>query len=218
VSASWTGKGRFNFDIVSFGLAQAGTSLTLDILILTFPLPMIWNLHLQRRRKVAVGMIFWLGGFCCVAAIVRLVLLHNVLSTTVSTAAEGYNLLCKSEKVSGYLRPADLALDIQSKPYIFTIVEPNCSIIAACLPCYGTLARSWGGRAPESLVRSVRSVLSLASRQGSNNSGATRSPENQSDATKLQNNSYIELTEVERSNGSQQEDRPWENERIQGHS
>lgn len=41
------------------------------------------------------------------------------------------------------------------------IVEPNCSIIAACLPCYGPLFR--GGRKPESLVRSIRSLLSLRS-------------------------------------------------------
>lgn len=44
------------------------------------------------------------------------------------------------------------------------ILEPNCSIIAACLPCYGPLFV--GGRAPESLIRSVRSVFSLRS-QGS---------------------------------------------------
>lgn len=41
------------------------------------------------------------------------------------------------------------------------IVEPNCSIIAACLPCYGPLFR--GGRIPGSLVRSVRSLFSLRS-------------------------------------------------------
>ncbi|PVI03883.1 hypothetical protein DM02DRAFT_694976 [Periconia macrospinosa] len=202
VSASWTGKGTFNFDVVSFGLAQGGTSLALDVLILTFPLPMIWNLHLQRRCKIAVGIIFWLGGFCCVAAIVRLVLLIQVLHTTVSSAQEGYNLLY-----------------IQSKAYIFTIVEPNCSIIAACLPCYGPLARPWGGRAPESLVQSVRSVLSLGSRQNSNNSGASRSQTGagRSIAAKPRSESYIELTEREGSNRDGEADHSWEPHEGQGY-
>lgn len=45
------------------------------------------------------------------------------------------------------------------------ILELNCSIIAACLPCYGPLFK--GGRKPESLIRSVRSVFSLRSRNSS---------------------------------------------------
>ena len=47
------------------------------------------------------------------------------------------------------------------------IIEPNASIIAGCLPCYGPLFT--GGRAPESVVRSARSVLSLRSIHSSAN-------------------------------------------------
>ena len=47
------------------------------------------------------------------------------------------------------------------------IIEPNCSIIAACLPCYGPLLPR--GRSPGSLVRSVISVFSLHSRNSSGN-------------------------------------------------
>lgn len=42
------------------------------------------------------------------------------------------------------------------------ILEPHCSIIAACLPCFGPLMR--GGVAPEWMIRSARSFMSLASR------------------------------------------------------
>ena len=49
------------------------------------------------------------------------------------------------------------------------IIEPNTSIIAACLPCYGPLFAN--GRSPQSLVRSVRSIFSLRS----NNSSSDRS-------------------------------------------
>jgi hypothetical protein len=51
------------------------------------------------------------------------------------------------------------------------IIEPNCSIIAACLPTYGPLFR--GGRTAESMIRSVRSVLSLRSRGGSSKGNST---------------------------------------------
>jgi hypothetical protein len=45
--------------------------------------------------------------------------------------------------------------------FIFMMIEPNCSIIAACLPCFGHLFA--GMRTPESIVRSVRSVRSILS-------------------------------------------------------
>ena len=63
-------------------------------------------------------------------------------------------------------------LDVQSKQFIFMIIEPNCSIIAACLPCYGPLFAK--GRSPVSLVRSVRSVFSLRSRTSSVNRSQSR--------------------------------------------
>jgi hypothetical protein len=50
----------------------------------------------------------------------------------------------------------------ESKSTIFLMLEPNCSIIAACLPCYGPLLEH--GRTLDSIVGSVRSVLSLRSR------------------------------------------------------
>ena len=55
--------------------------------------------------------------------------------------------------------------DVQTEQFIFMLIEANCSIIAACLPCYGPLVAK--GKSPESLVRSVRSVFSLRSRTSS---------------------------------------------------
>ena len=167
--------------MVAFGLAQAGTSLALDICILLLPIPFIRNLHLQRRRKVAVAVIFWLGGFCCIAAIVRLALLREVLSTTVTSAEDGYNLLCESGypsfNVVYIISESDVVVRpvIQSKAYIFTVIEPNFSIIAACLPCYGNLVQRLGGRTLESVVRSVRSEVSLRSRVSFDRSSDSRS-------------------------------------------
>lgn len=69
--------------------------------------------------------------------------------------------------------------DLQSLQFVFLLLEPHLSMVAACLPYYGPLLD--GGRAPESIVRSVRSILSLASRSSSNNSKsrpAVRLPSN----------------------------------------
>ena len=62
---------------------------------------------------------------------------------------------------------ADKTAALQALQFIFLIIEPHASIIAACLPCYGPFLH---GRAPESLVRSVRSLISIASRGSTNNS------------------------------------------------
>ncbi|KAF2184215.1 hypothetical protein K469DRAFT_784104 [Zopfia rhizophila CBS 207.26] len=46
--------------------------------------------------------------------------------------------------------------------FTFIILEPNCSMVAACLPCYRPLFR--GDRIPDSIVRSARWIFSPRSR------------------------------------------------------
>ncbi|KAI0883800.1 uncharacterized protein GGS22DRAFT_166123 [Annulohypoxylon maeteangense] len=138
---------RFRFDSTALGLGQVASSFTLDLIVLCLPLPVISRLNMKSERKIALILIFWLGAFCVVAAIVRTVLLDQSIRSVVSSR----------DQVAS-----------QSKQYIFMVLEPNCSILASCLPTYGPLVA--GGRAPESIVRSVRSILSLAS----NNSNHTR--------------------------------------------
>ncbi|OTB02474.1 hypothetical protein M426DRAFT_322575 [Hypoxylon sp. CI-4A] len=134
--------GGFRYDIAAVGYAQVGSNIALDFLILCFPLPAILKLRMPFSRKIAVVLIFWLGIFCCVTSIVRLALLVKLLSTVVA---------------------AKDSIAIQSKQFIFLVLEPHCSIIAGCLPCYGPLLAKLGGRAPESIIRSVRSIISLPS-------------------------------------------------------
>ncbi|KAF1940881.1 hypothetical protein EJ02DRAFT_405740 [Clathrospora elynae] len=154
ISASWgVPGGRLRFDAAKLGLAQVGTSIALDMVVLCFPLPVISRLHLQNKRKVLVGCIFWLGSFCCIAAIVRLILLHQAIEKVLHS--QGYGQVY-----------------IQSRNCVFMILEANCSIIAACLPCYGPLFR--GGRSQGSLVASVRSMFSLRSRRSDGSLRSTR--------------------------------------------
>lgn len=172
ISASFTlGESRLRYNSTALGLAQVATSIALDLLVLCFPLPVISRLNMNRARKVAVSLIFWLGGFCCVAAIVRLVLLNRAIRDIVHTRNHIY---------------------LQDQIYIFKIIEPNLSIIAACLPCYGPLFK--GGRAAESLIRSVRSIVSLASGGSNNTSPAFPLPKREAERTA--NESEIELRDL----------------------
>ncbi|KAI2784130.1 hypothetical protein F4815DRAFT_456939 [Daldinia loculata] len=148
--------GKFRYNITAVGYAQVGSSIALDFLVLLFPLPVISRLHMAFTRKISIMLIFWLGIFCCVASIVRVVFLAELLSAVVE---------------------AKESIAIQSKQFVFLVLEPHCSIIAGCLPCYGSLLARFGGRAPESLVRSVRSIISLGSwgsRRGSQGSGGSK--------------------------------------------
>lgn len=156
ISATWTGRGRLRFNSTALGLAQVGSSIVLDVIVLCFPLPVISGLHLRTRRKVAIAMIFWLGAFCCVAAIVRLILINQSVRAVINSQSSGFS-----------------AIYLQSTQFIFVILEPNCSVIAACLPCYGPFLAK--GRSPESLVRSMKSVFSLRSRDSYTNSSQSKS-------------------------------------------
>ncbi|RYC62858.1 hypothetical protein CHU98_g3351 [Xylaria longipes] len=146
ISESWKG-GRLRYDSSALGLAQIGTSIALDLIVLTFPLPMIYRLQMAPWRKVSISLILWLGAFCVIAAIIRLVFLDQSIQAVIKSQSNVF---------------------VQSKQFIFLILEPNCSIIAACLPCYGPLFNT--GRGPESLLRSVRSMFSLRSNDTSKNS------------------------------------------------
>ncbi|KAK3942830.1 hypothetical protein QBC46DRAFT_308347 [Diplogelasinospora grovesii] len=129
-------------DSTAIGLAQVASSFTLDIIVLCLPLPVISRLNMKSKRKFAVAMIFWLGAFCVVTAIVRTVLLDQSIREVVGSTSYDH-------------------VASQSKQYIFMVLEPNCSILAACMPTYGPLMA--GGRGPESIIRSVRSIFSLRS-------------------------------------------------------
>ncbi|KAJ5727072.1 hypothetical protein N7493_004892 [Penicillium malachiteum] len=84
------------------------------------------------QQKWGVAVIFWLGIFCCIAAIVRLILLHAALSAVVNNP---------------------------------DLIQPNCSIIAACLPTYGTLFTNH--RSLNSILASWRSAFSIRSKTSS---------------------------------------------------
>ncbi|KAF1924962.1 uncharacterized protein M421DRAFT_71288 [Didymella exigua CBS 183.55] len=59
-------------DIQAAAYANSASAIVQDIILLILPLVFIRNLQMKRRRKIAVGTMFIIGTFGCIAAIMRL--------------------------------------------------------------------------------------------------------------------------------------------------
>ncbi|KAJ4416328.1 hypothetical protein N0V85_002337 [Neurospora sp. IMI 360204] len=95
-------------DITVNWYANAGFSISTDILILALPMYPIFMSHLRKTQKVAVVLVFALGFFTTITSILRMQTL------TFST------------------KTPDTTYDLDSS--IWTIIEQNMAIICACLP------------------------------------------------------------------------------------
>lgn len=115
----------------------AFTNLVSDIVILTLPFFRMRNVQIPMHTKIAVLCIFMTGAVVVVAGIGR----------TVS-----------------YFKLRDLAdYDFSFHYYwivLWTSIEPTLGVIGACLP---TLRPIFHGISPESVIRSIRSQISLHS-------------------------------------------------------
>ncbi|CAI6331426.1 unnamed protein product [Periconia digitata] len=166
ITTAWgksTGSPRY--DPAKFGYAQVGSSIALDVLVLCLPLPLVSRLHLEWKRKVAVALIFCLGFVCVIAATARFIVLHRSLHLVLESSGNS-------------------AVHLQSQNFILMIIEPNISVVAACLPCYGPLVK--GGRSQMSLINSVRSMFSLRSRQDYAQYGSGRSEGNSATESQIE--------------------------------
>lgn len=83
-------------------------NMVTDIAILLIPILPVWKLQMPKSHKVAVIGIFLLGGFVCIASIVRISFLAKVFTTD----------------------PTWTAVD----PGIWSTVEVCLGIVSACLP------------------------------------------------------------------------------------
>ncbi|KAE8379333.1 hypothetical protein BDV26DRAFT_169359 [Aspergillus bertholletiae] len=92
--------------------ALAGTSLGFDLVIIMLPLPVLWNLQLGRKQKVALCCVFALGFFVTIIQIIRVFTIYRLKTYT------------------------------DSKPVIlWSIVEISLAVIIACVPTYGPYFR-----------------------------------------------------------------------------
>ncbi|KAF3395516.1 hypothetical protein DPV78_008733 [Talaromyces pinophilus] len=63
------------------GSVNGALSLLGDIFILVLPVPMMWHLKMNTRRKIGISGIFLLGCFTCIASTIRIVELTRFVPT-----------------------------------------------------------------------------------------------------------------------------------------
>ncbi|KAF1950073.1 hypothetical protein CC80DRAFT_248826 [Byssothecium circinans] len=159
----WTGPPTQLSRVINYGaflLSMNAIDLTLDIIVLLIPLPLIRSMTLSTRRKAQVIGVFALGAFCLVASAVRVYYAYQVTYIT---------------SLSPFARTRMSNLN-----HIWGHLEATFSIIAACLPTIVPVFTQL--RSAESLVSSLQrlylksiSALSLTRSGKKGNSDGSRS-------------------------------------------
>ncbi|OCL09075.1 hypothetical protein AOQ84DRAFT_376166 [Glonium stellatum] len=117
-----------------------------DSIIILLPLPMIWKLRLPTSRKVGVTAVFLLGIFAAAASLIRMI-------WVIWARHVGFNPLLDEDLLITTL-------------LFWCMVEVTLGLLAACLP---TLRGLFKPHSVDSVVRSVRSKISLRSANPSSN-------------------------------------------------
>ncbi|KAI9850382.1 MAG: hypothetical protein M1838_005772 [Thelocarpon superellum] len=98
-----------------FLMAESGITILTDVWLLVMPMPLVWKLQISRQQKLALSGVFLLGGFVCVASIVRMPTLYLMFTT--DTPWTAYS------------------------PEQWSVIEANVGILCACLPIMRPLVR-----------------------------------------------------------------------------
>lgn len=82
ISSSWdtTKPGH----CIDYGLATlifGILNIIIDIVMLAYPLPLVWRLNMTKRRKVYLSLAFISGGIACLVTVVRLPYVKNVVTS-----------------------------------------------------------------------------------------------------------------------------------------
>lgn len=110
------GGGHCRINLYLFYLWNGVANLFTDVIILCLPMPIVWSLQMPRGQKWAISGIFLLGGFVCVATIVRIWAITQMKDSVDITWVIGDAM-------------------------IWSNVEPCIGIVSACLPTLRPLLR-----------------------------------------------------------------------------
>ncbi|KAF4629023.1 hypothetical protein G7Y89_g9132 [Cudoniella acicularis] len=140
-AAGWTSRATilaYCTNLADLELAFAATDAITDLMVILTPIPMLWGLQMSIKRRLALMGIFLLGALSTASSILRMVfVVVDIYGTTL-----------------GYRDFLALVTNVE----IWSEVEVCIALIAACLP---TLRPLFSGNSPESIIGSIRSILSL---------------------------------------------------------
>ncbi|KAI9673328.1 MAG: hypothetical protein M1829_004094 [Trizodia sp. TS-e1964] len=109
IPSIYTQEDGYCLDRAKIFLPSAGIGIAIDFAILILPMPTVWKLEIPRREKFALMGIFLLGGFVCIASIVRVPFLADAV---------------------GSIDPTWNTLD----GTLWSVIEICIGIVCACLP------------------------------------------------------------------------------------
>ncbi|CAK7270764.1 hypothetical protein SEPCBS119000_004253 [Sporothrix epigloea] len=111
VVGAWTlmGNEARCYTFVDFLYASTAINVTTDLILCIAPIPLFWRLQLPQRQKIMISVLFFLGGFACIASIIRLAYLHLLHD------------------------PVDVTYDLVSS-VMWTIAECTIGIVCVSLP------------------------------------------------------------------------------------
>jgi hypothetical protein len=118
ISTIWT---RFEYEygpyciqVVPYYYTISVTDTLTDVIIMILPLPIIWNLHMPLKQRLAVAGMFLLGAIVIGASLARLIVFIQV----------GQELQTQFHNITYHTTPV----------FSWSIVEASLSVISACLP------------------------------------------------------------------------------------
>ncbi|CAI7630001.1 unnamed protein product [Penicillium glandicola] len=120
VSYYWTqftdaSGGKCRYSLYPLYLTLASVNMATDVLILAIPIPIVWKLQIRRPQKILLSGIFLVGGFVCIASLVRIYYIT-------------------------FLASHDYTWHV-GEVFIWSSIEPSIAILCACLPTLHPLFR-----------------------------------------------------------------------------
>ncbi|KAJ5800176.1 uncharacterized protein N7518_002244 [Penicillium psychrosexuale] len=100
---------------VQFFQAMGSIALVEDVIILCLPIPVFWRLQINRRQKIALILVFSLGGLVCIFSLMRLIEFREFQLTDLAASS--------------------------AKESIWTCLELDVAIICGCLPFLNPLVQ-----------------------------------------------------------------------------
>ncbi|KAL8995726.1 MAG: hypothetical protein Q9169_004584 [Polycauliona sp. 2 TL-2023] len=142
-------------DLIALARFTCISGFVTDILILLLPMPIVWNMHMEHSKKVAVTGVFLLGSLyvslpfvLCSGACSLMSLTGRLYSVCVASIVRFYYLeqINRDDPTWGNVNSC-----------IWTVVESSVGIISACLPVMAPFLRSKIAAVATSIFRSKTS-------------------------------------------------------------
>ncbi|GFG13385.1 hypothetical protein IFM5058_06420 [Aspergillus udagawae] len=105
---------------VQFFQTMGSIALIEDVIILCLPIPIVWRLQITFRQKIALTVIFSLGGLVCIFSLMRLIEFRHFVVTDLASSS--------------------------AKESIWTCLELDVAIICGCLPLLKPLVQGFLGK------------------------------------------------------------------------